>query len=472
MKAGRLPGVVVSITTLVLALGWSLAPYREVDTWWHLRVGDHILKSGQLVGTDPWAAFAERPYAATQWLPEVVAAWAVEHVGMGALLWLRALSVVTLTVLVYATARQRAGRLPSGIAATWALVASGAGLNPRPQLISFVLAALVVLACLRTVADRRTRWWLVPVFWLWACSHGLWSVGLAVMGVLLATAVLELRGSEARRAASLRFGGLWVACLVAVGLTPIGPRLLLTPFTVAGTAAGLAEEWQPTPVNNAFSVAAVGMVVVTTLLWLSAARRPRPWESATLVMSLGLTLVMWRLVPLGAILAAPLLAQALQARLSGPREAWSAGERNAAGAAWLAAVVVAGLVAAGPSGASAQRFPGPIERVDAALAALPRGTIVLDDFAISGWLLWAHPDLVPVLDLRAEIYSSDLIRDYRTMERVGPGWRDLVKESGATHALLDRGSSLADALEHRAGWEVAATEGDYVLLTMPAGARG
>ena len=61
MKAGRLPGVVVSITTLVLALGWSLAPYREVDTWWHLRVGAPILRSGQLDGTDPWAAFAARP---------------------------------------------------------------------------------------------------------------------------------------------------------------------------------------------------------------------------------------------------------------------------------------------------------------------------------------------------------------------------------------------------------------------------
>lgn len=466
----RTLGVVGYAVALLVGLSFGSGRYAEVDTWWHLRVGQHVLDTHQLRGTDPWAAFAVHPYTATQWLPEAVTAWLVDVTGMGAVVWLRSLASLSLVVLLYLTARQSAGRLASSATAAVGLLGCGAGLNPRPQLVSFVCFAVVVLAWSRTVRDGRARWWLIPVFWLWGCSHGLWTFGLLVSGVFLAAIVIDpVTRPGPRRSAQL--AGLVAGCAAAVALTPLGPALLLTPFDVATNAAGLAEEWRATPLNNVFAVAALGMGVATSLAWLLTRHRPRPWELAQLALSLGLTLVMWRLVPLGAILAAPLLATALQPLVGRAREGWSGRERRAVLASWAAAVVLATALAAGSAGATAQQFPGNVTAVDSALAELPAGTVVLDDFGLSGWLLWRHPSLRPVIDLRVELYSPEHIAAYRRTERVEPGWQDLLTRTRPSYAVLRTDSALGAALVDRLGWSTVASSEEYVVLRAP-GARG
>ena len=464
----RILGVLAYAVALVVGLGFGAGRYHEVDTWWHLRVGQHILDTHELRGPDPWAAFAAHPYTATQWLPEAVTAWLVDQTGMGALVWLRCLASVSLVVLLYLTGRQSAGRLAASAAAALGVLACGAGLNPRPQLVSFVCFAVVVLAWSRTVRDGRPRWWLIPVFWLWACSHGLWTVGLAVSAAFVAALVIDpatrpnLRGSA-------QHIGLVAACTAVVALTPLGPALLLSPFDVAANAAGVAEEWRATPVNNVFAIAALAMGTGTAFLWLLARYRPRLWESAQLLMSLSLTLAMWRLVPLGAILAAPLLATALQAAIARPREGWSERERRTVAASWALALVLGAGIAAGPGGAAAQQFPGDVGALDSALADLPDGTVVLDDFGLSGWLLWRHPSLKPVIDLRVELYSPEHIDTYRRAEKVRPGWQDILVQTQATHAVLRTDSALGAALQQRLDWSAVAQGGDYELLRAPTG---
>jgi hypothetical protein len=461
-------GVLAYAVALLVGLGFGVGRYDEVDTWWHLRVGQHILDTHELRGPDPWAAFAVHPYTATQWLPEAVSAWLVGHTGMGALVFLRALASVSLVVLLYLMGRQAAGRLAASATAALGVLACGAGLNPRPQLVSFVCFAVVVLAWSRTVRDGRPRWWLIPVFWLWACSHGLWTFGLVVSAVFVAALVIDpATRPDRRRSAQLL--GLVAACTAVVALTPLGPALLLSPFDVAANAAGLAEEWRATPVNNVFALAALAMGIGTALLWLLARHRPQPWESAQLLLSLALTLVMWRLVPLGAILAAPLLAAALQEVIGRPREGWTRHERRAVAASWTLALVLAAGIASGPGSAAAQQFPGDVGAVDSALAELPDGTVVLDDFALSGWLLWRHPSLKPVIDLRVELYSAQHIDAYRRAERVQPGWEDFLTQTRATYAVLRSDSALGAALQHRLDWSTVAVGGDYELLRAPVG---
>ena len=55
-----------------------------------------------------------------------------------------------------------------------ALFAMQNGLSMRPQVISYLLVAVVVGAWLRTRRDGRVRWWLVPLVWVWAMLHGMW----------------------------------------------------------------------------------------------------------------------------------------------------------------------------------------------------------------------------------------------------------------------------------------------------------
>ena len=89
---------------------------------------------------------------------------------------------------------------------------------------------------------------------------------------------------------------------------------------------------------------------------------------------------------------------------------------------------------------------------------------MLDDFALSGWLINQHPDLVPVADLRVEIYDEAYLRSYVRAERVEPGWEQILTTTGARYAVLAPDSALATALQQRLGWTVVAATDDYVLL--------
>ena len=119
------------------------------------------------------------------------------------------------------------------------------------------------------------------------------------------------------------------------------------------------------------------------------------------------------------------------------------------------------------AGALAQRPSGWPEGLRPQLAAIPAKTVVLNDFAAGGWLLWAEPHLTPVIDLRSEIYSTDYIRDYIHTEDVLPGWQKLFDRTKPTYALLRANAPLTVALREELKWTTVGKDAGYVLLKAP-----
>ncbi len=462
----RRSSVLLTVLTAVVGLGLAtaigVAPLADPDVWWQLRVGQYVVDTHQLTWVDPWALLADRPYVATQWLPEAIGYLTYQRLGLPGLAVLRVLAVLAFGVAVYATARLAGGRLVAAAMTSLAVFGSVGGLALRPQLVSFVLFALVVAACWRMGRDRRARWWLVPVFWLWGCSHGLWVFGLALVGLVLIALVADPRVTL-RRSQVVRLGLLLLSCVAALAVTPMGPSLLTSPWGVAKVAAGVAVEWAPTPLYNVYAFTTAAMVFAVAVLWV---RRPAPrpwWQVAMLVLAAAFALWMWRLVPLAAILAAPLLAAEVQTRLGTRREVFVARERVlAVGAALVAAII--GLVLAGPASSTT---PGDTASVDRGLDTVPAGSVVYNDFGVSGWLLWRHPDLSPVIDLRGEIYGAADFADYSVVSQVQPGWEAALARSGAEYAIQAPDAPLTDALVRRHGWTRLARSPGYVLLRAP-----
>jgi hypothetical protein len=116
----------------------------------------------------------------------------------------------------------------------------------------------------------------------------------------------------------------------------------------------------------------------------------------------------------------------------------------------------------------AQRPSGWPERLRPQLAAIPAKTVVLNDFAAGGWLLWAEPQLTPVIDLRSEIYSMDYINDYRRTEDVRAGWQGFLARTKPRYALLKAKAPLTTALQEQLSWTTVGTDADYVLLKAPS----
>jgi hypothetical protein len=456
------PWVAVMVTTIVVVISVILGvrPVSDPSPWMHLKVGAFLLDGGRFGVPDPWAPFATMSYAPTEWLPAIVGQEIYQAFGLPGIAWLRCAGILGLLSALVWSARRSADTATAVGVALVALVGAYDGLTERPQLVGFVFLAVAVGAWWRTALDLRPRWWLVPMTWLWACSHGLWIVGIAVGLVCIAGLLLDRRLTRGTAATLVAVA---LASLVAAGLTPLGPRLLLSPLTVGTNVREFVGEWQSTSLRDPFAVVTLAMLALVFLSWLRMGRRPPWWQIGFALTGVVATLTTTRTIAVGAVFAAPLLAHEIQ--LYRDRPVAPTSRRSLA--TWAALILVA-LVAAAPLSAARAQNPVAVpQRLTPELSAIPSGTVVLADGDISGWLFWAKPGVKPVLDPRIEIYPPAHIRAFVSAMAAGPGWRQFVDRVGARYALVLTGSPIATALVERAGWSRIGKDAGFVLLRAP-----
>jgi hypothetical protein len=450
----------LALFTIATTVKLGIRPVSDPDAWWHLKTGAYVLSHWRFNGPDPWVPFSSRPFVLTQWLPEVVAQQGYSLFGLPAVAWLRCAALLALISALVWAARQAADAVPAIMASLAGLIGTGGSLSERPQLISFVLLAITVGAWWKTAGDLRPRWWLAPLTFLWACSHGLWGIGVLIGVAVVAGLALDRRLDRRTAVRLLAVPALSVA---AAALTPVGPRLLLTPFEVSSNAAQFVQEWQPTNVHDLFAAVTLAMIALALLPWIRGTSARPWWQIALAGTAVVCTLAMFRTIPLGSIIATPLLAAALQEQRRHP----ATPPTRRGTSVWIGLVAAAAIVAVPIAGAVAQRPSDWPEGLRPQLAAIPARTVVLNDFAAGGWLLWAEPQLTPVIDLRSEIYSMDYIRAYRRTEEVRAGWQKFLGRTKPTYALLKAKAPLAAALQEQLRWTTVGKDADYVLLKAP-----
>ena len=174
------------------------------------------------------------------------------------------------------------------------------------------------------------------------------------------------------------------------------------------------------------------------------------------------TLLYARTIAVGAVLVAPLFAAALQ-RLLPERTSSRRLEVRTLLAASAASLVLAAVLVPVTAG-KPDHVPASFDPV---LAAMPKGTVVWNLDSLGGWLLYAHPNVVPTIDTRAEIYGPAYVDAYVRAISGFPGWQATVARTGAQYALVNDDGPLADALQHQSGWTVVEREDPYVLLRQP-----
>jgi hypothetical protein len=447
--------IVVSISTVM-----GVRAVNDPSPWLHLKIGAYLLHGGRFGLPDPWALFATRTYIPTEWLPAIVGQEIYQGFGLPGIAWMRCAGILGLLSALMWSARRSAGALTAALVSLAALVGAYHGLTERPQLVGFVFFAVAIGAWWRTALDLKPRWWLVPMTWLWACCHGLWIVGIGMGLVCIAGLLLDRRLT---RTAAARLLAIPLVSLVAAGITPLGPRLLLTPLSVGSNANQFVGEWQSTSVRDPFAVVTLAMLGLVVLSWVRLGKQPPWWQIGFLLTGVAATLAATRTIAAGAVIAAPLLAHEIQMYRGRPVAATTRRSRSA----WAALILVA-LVAAAPlSEARAQTPVAVPQRLMPQLSAIPSGTVVLAQGDISGWLFWAEPGVKPVLDPRIEIYPSAHIRAFVSAMAAGPGWDQFVHRSGARYALVLSDSPIASALTERAAWSQIGKDAGYVLLRSP-----
>jgi hypothetical protein len=444
-----------------LALGvgaFALRPLVDSDAWWNLKAGRYLLDTGRFAGPDPWSEFSTRPFVLTEWAGSVVAALAFEQIGAPALVLLRMAGVLALFLLMLGAARQLAEPPIAAASAVLGLVIASSSLSERPQTLGLVWLMVAVIGWRRAVVSGQPPWWLIPLTWVWASTHGYWVLGIAVG---MATGVGRLLDGPSRRRTAWIFGRHLALMLLAAALTPVGPRLLALPLRVHSAAGTLVHEWRPAAVTEIPTGTALLCALVVAWLWLG---QPSAWwERCQLVLALAFALTIARLSPAAACLLVPLLASALQRWRAGAAPSRATRWELGAAAAGAGAVVLAGALLAGTFAA---RQPLSPTSLLPELRRISPGEVVLADYDISSWMLFHVPQASLVVDSRTELFDDDYLSDYVRAMQAKPGWRRFVEHTRAEWAVLREDSPLATALEERSGWQRAA-EGDGYLVLVP-----
>jgi len=464
-EVGHLALAAVAIAILLLSVG----PITDIDTYWHVLIGQEVLDSGRTGGLgNSWSLYVPgQDWITSQWGSEVVMSATHQLFGWSGIVWLRTLLVLTLLAALAVLLLKRASASTSAVVFALVLVPCLIVLQERP-----LLASLIFLAWLSGVGydlltkGRQPRWFVVlPLVALWANLHGMWVLAPATFALVAITIAVDRNPAKSGR---LR-GALILTVVSILGgcLTSIGIKGLLLPF-VFRSATPQISEWQPVPLTSPQSFGLAAMFVTLVYLWArSPSRVPRSHIIYAIAWcAFGFTAYR-NLLP-AAIMMAPLAAASLsRTRLLHPRR--PAPEQQKAIGVVTAITLIAGL--AGLIAATARVDPLAAAKplaIAERLAKQPGETRVFNGYNTAGVLAAFGGDGIRLaIDGRSDRFGGDYIERYVEAMSLGEGWQDLLRQVDPDAAVIDTSSALAYELTKNQGWTLVMTDGTYSLLTPP-----
>jgi hypothetical protein len=477
---------------LASSLALFIRPVSDPDFWYHVRVGQWIVEHGRLPAIDLFTyTAAGHVWVNHEWLSEVLM-WLV-YARLGAAGVSVACGIVAWLGFLLILAAVRPGRQPYvivGLAMALAAVAGAPLWGPRPQVLTFALAALVLLWLRRYLAgESRAVLWTPLVVALWGNLHGGWPVGLGLLAIALTAELAAwLAGRDREHLMRARtLAAVAAASLAAVALNPNGLAIYAYPFQTLASPAqqGLITEWQ-SPDFHLAALRGFEAMVILLLAGLAVSRRTGLFDVLLVVAGLALALQSVRHVPLFIVAATPVLVaawsdawRAAKHRLPElPRARASGRGTSALTAALLIAVTIA--IAAGVRGdlarqdqVTSQAFP---TGAAAWLEAHPEtGTRMFNDYAWGGYLaarFYPAPNRRVFVFGEAALMGDDLIQRYQTAQTLGPGWRGVFDAAGVDYVVDDPAAPLSNALADMPDWRLAYRDRTAVVYVRESRAGG
>ena len=444
---------------LALAAGvWGLAlgliPLNDNSFLSHVATGRLILESG-IPGSDPFSFTANgEPWVVQSWLASLAYGVLDQLWGPGGLLALKAVLVVTLSLLVVRLSRPAHEVIGRSVVIAIALSVGSGVWTERPLLFGLVfLGSLLVLVH----GDLDPRW-AAPIMWLWANTHGSFPLGLVALACLAAGTRLDRAPAE-RELRVLRWA---VAGTLLAAVNPLGPKLLVFPLHMLNRTEQLRSiiEWQAPGFVDWWQRLFLLQVLLAIVLLV---RKPS-WRAALpLVVFVAAALLAMRNIPVASLVLLPAMATGL--RGLGTIGSDRRSPVTSLAAAALAALAV--LLAVAATGRPAVELAAyPVEELawledQGLLGADSR--VVVEDYVGNLRSLRDGADARVFIDDRFDMYPADVVEDFLTLRRGRPGWAEVLERREATAVLWDAELPLASLLEVSPDWRIVQRSDDWIV---------
>ena len=453
MTAWRIAPFFVAAAAFAIAVS---LPGGDPDTYWHLASAKWMVDHGQLLRTDVFSSTQSgAPYSVGEWLGELAIYGAYLLGGWAGIALLRA-TLVAVGAFFITRVALRAAPAPFALAVTaLALALSEITWTDRPQLFTFALFPLLLELLIVARAGRtRLLFAAPPLILLWTNLHGGYALGLALVAIFAAEAVLTRRNAVPFVAAA-------VVGLAASFVDPGSLGLGAAAAHATSPPRFIVEEAPPDVLRPAgFVFALFGLAT----LGLALARGGTLLDALLLVPLFWLGLSAQRHMPYFALAATPYIA----AGLSDLWWRWRPASRFALPRPVIVGVG-AGLVAmVAVSIATAPFAPNETQYPTAARAKLAGTTgNLLNEYDWGGFLIWRVPERPVFIDGRLFLFLPDVLTEYEEMVFMRPGWRDQLDRHAIAQVLLRPDRPLVVTLRDL-GWTVVSEDGTALLLQRPS----
>jgi hypothetical protein len=453
MSAWRLAPLYVAAAAFAIAVS---LPGGDPDTYWHLASGKWMLEHGQLLRADVFSSTMNgAPYSVGEWLGEIAIYGSYFVGGWAGIAVLRAMLIAVGAFFITRVAL-RAAPAPFALAVTaLALALSEITWTDRPQLFTFALFPLLLDLLLAARAGRTRLLFIVPpLILLWTNLHGGYALGLALVAIFAAEAILTRRNA-------MFFAAAAVLALAASFLDPGSLGLGAAAAHATAPPRFIVEEAPPDVLRPAgFVFALFGLAT----LGLALARGGTVLDALLLVPLFWLGLSAQRHMPYFALAATPYIA----AGLAELWWRWRPASRFAlprpvvVGLGVGLVAMVTGSVATAPFAPIETQYPTAAREKLAATSGN-----LLNEYDWGGYLIWRVPERPVFIDGRLFLFLPDVLTEYEEMVFVRPGWRDQLDRHAISQVLLRPDRPLVAALREL-GWTVVSEDATALLLQRPS----
>lgn len=486
------------IAFLFARMGGVHTLLSDCDTGWHIRTGEWIITNHQIPARD-FFSFTKtgEPWFAWEWGSDVLFAWLNSHGGLATLVVGAILLISVTFTLLFRLALRRANAIVALLVTMLATAASAIHWLARPHLFSLFFLVLFYRA-LESVRAGRERFFGIPylailpvVTIVWTNLHGGFFVGILMLGAYGAGEVLTLFlaadrtvAPVARRRARNYFLSA-LACLAASLVNPYSYKLhahvleyLSDPFQSQHVVEFLTLNFHH-PVAIFFE----SLLILGTASAIWHAARGSYTEAVLVLMWGHVALLAQRNIPLFAIVAAPIVASALDAWMKRLPELEVAAWLKAASRKTLTVVmetaetdaiprwhlvsiagiaIVAALVFAPRPPKLFKPEYDPDSYPAGALATLrsdPSARIFTNDEWGDYLIYRLYPGHQVFVDGRSDFYGDDFVQTYLDVMNVKYDWQQTLGHFGINTILLPPSAPLTGALKESRNWRVVYDDG-------------
>jgi hypothetical protein len=437
---------------------------REGDTWFHIAIGEQILKTHTWPTTDTYSFTAHgNDSIAYGWLGEIPMALATRLAGLSGLMALLAGLSAVFMLLLYYHAIQRCGNPKAAFVACLLLLPLAAPFfTLRPQLLGYIFLLITMISIERfRQGHSKALWILPPVFLVWANTHGSFVLGLMLIGVSWASGLFVFRRGdlealpltlERRRHLLL----VLLLCVLALMVTPYGTRLAAYPFEyVSKSSLGFTQigEYQPLSAFGGLLKWFVLLLLAFMLTQLAFRPAYTVEEVALLLLAVYAACTHARMLFFFVLIFTSLIAKLLARWIAGYQPANDHSVLNAA----LLLLLGVGLVKSFPSRVRLEKALSdelPVGAV-AYLRQHPADGPMFNQYEWGGYLIWTLGSQQKVfIDGRSQLYeAAGVYADYHRIMQVAPETEPLLRKYDIKACLIARTSPLATLLRASTNWE-------------------